>query len=642
MILILEIKNNLPLILNVDDEGKFTSGRWKGENVWKANPRIVEWLEKEEILLKKEEVTHSYPHCHRCHTKLIYKAQPAWFVSIEKIRKNLLANNENITWFPSHFKEGRFKKGLETAPEWNISRDRYWGTAMPVWKCSAKECNETKVVGSYMELKELSGIELDNYHRPYVDEIVFKCEKCQKTMKRIPQVLDCWVESGSMPFAQFHYPFENREIFEKSFPTDFIAEYVGQVRAWFYVLHVMATGVFGKESFKNVVVTGNIAGEDGRKMSKQFGNYTDPNEILEKYSADALRYYLLSSPLLNGKDINFSEEAIGDIQRRILGTLWNSYSFFALYAGVDEWKSEKIDEHEVRYRENLLDRWIISELHSLIFKVDQAMEQYNLVAATKPISNFVDNLSNWYIRRSRRRFWKSENDQDKNEAYETLWTVLATFSRVLAPFCPYIAEEIFRNITDGKSVHLSDYPNGDEQLIDDELSEKMSITRKAIELGLSVRAENGIKVRQPLASATIEIEEKNLDPQYIELIQEELNVKKVNIGVVKDGKLVTKKEKEFKVGLNVEITSELAKEGSMRELVRQIQNARKKAGFDIDDRIVLYFSGSEDIFSEYSETIAKEVLAIKLSKKTDRVVDFDLKQELHIGDDKVIIWLKRK
>jgi len=310
--------DDLPIIMNVDDEGKLTEGKWQGQKVWDANDKIVAWLKEYKILFKREQITHSYPHCHRCHTKLIYKAQPAWYVNIAKMRPDLIAQNENISWFPDFLKHGRFQNGIESAPDWNISRDRYFGTAIPVWKCDRENCQEIKVFGSYAELKEVSGVELEDYHRPGVDNISFAC-KCGGVMKRIPQVFDSWIESGSMPFAQFHYPFENKEKFEKSFPTDFISEYIAQTRAWFYVLHVVSVGIFGKESFKNVVTTGTIAGSDGKKMSKSLGNYTLPDVVLEKYSADALRFYFLSSPLLDAQNINFSEKPIQDIQRKVFG-----------------------------------------------------------------------------------------------------------------------------------------------------------------------------------------------------------------------------------------------------------------------------------------------------------------------------------
>lgn len=636
-------RNNLPLVLNVDDEGKFTGGDWKGENVWEANEKIVEWLEKENFLFKKEEIKHSYPHCHRCQTKLLYKVQPAWYVNIDKIRAKLIEKNENINWHPKSLKYNRFQKGIESAPDWNISRDRYWGTGIPVWKCDDEKCDELKVFGSYDELKEVSGAELDNYHRPYVDDITFECKKCGSEMKRISQVFDCWVESGSMPFAQFHYPFENKKLFEKGFPTDFISEYIGQTRAWFYVLHVLSVGIFDSESFKNVITTGNIAGEDGRKMSKSFGNYTDPAIVLEKYSADALRFYLLSSPLLNAQNINFSEDVIREIQFRLLGTLWNSYSFFCLYASVDNWTPENISEHDVSYKKNLLDRWILSELHCLVKKVDENMQNYDVVAATKPIDEFVDNLSNWYIRRSRRRFWKSENDQDKKQAYETLWNVLVMFSKVLAPFCPFVAEEIFKNLTGQESVHLTDFPVGDDQMIDEALSKKMAVVRKAIELGLSIRAENGIKVRQPLEKAFIDAKGVELGQQYCRLMAEELNVKEVVVGVVEAGKnIVVKDEKVVSAGIDTKITESLAKEGNMRELVRRIQNARKKASFEISDRIIVWYEGMEEVFEEYEKEISKEVLATEIRKTSELQSDeAEYTEKFKVNDEEVSVWIKR-
>lgn len=638
-------RNNLPLVLNVDEEGKFTSGQWKGQGVWEANADIVKWLEENNRLLKKEDITHSYPHCHRCHTKLIYKAQPAWFVNIEKIRKELVEKNENINWHPSFLKHGRFKKGIESAPDWNISRDRYWGTGIPVWKCEDKKCENAKVVGSYEELKELSGVELDDYHRPKIDEVTFECDKCNGTMKRIPQVFDSWIESGSMPFAQFHYPFENKEVFERSFPTDFIAEYIAQTRAWFYVLHVMSVGVFGKESFRNVITTGTIAGEDGKKMSKSLGNYTDPNVVLEDYSADALRFYLLSSPLLNAQNIDFSTDAVRDIQMRLLGTLWNSYSFFVLYASVDRWKPpEEGAAHEVDYRESLLDRWIISELNSLIKEVDKQMEAYDLVKATKPISEFVDNLSNWYIRRSRRRFWKSENDHDKEHAYETLWTVLVGLSKVIAPFCPFIAEEVYKNLTGKESVHLEDFPVCDEQLMDKGLSEKMHIVRKAVEFGLSIRAEQGIKVRQPLAKSFVDTKGVELSGQFLELIAEELNVKEVILSTAEaqTGDFAVKYEKIVDVGVDILISKELEQEGTAREFIRRIQNARKKAGFDVSDRIVLWYDGLEKVIENYSEEIAKEILAMDIQPSSQNVETAEYNETLKLGKEEVTIWLKRE
>ncbi len=616
---------DLPIILNVDEEGKFTEGEWKGEEVWEVNAKIVGWLKENGFLFKKENITHSYPHCHRCHTKLIYKAQPAWFVNISKIRKNLIEKNEKINWQPEFLKHGRFKKGIEGAPDWNISRDRYFGTAIPVWRCDKKGCKNQRVVGSYQELKEISGVELPDYHRPGVDEITFECDRCGGTMKRIPQVFDSWIESGSMPFAQFHYPFENKEKFEKSFPTDFISEYIAQTRAWFYVLHVMSVGVFDSESFKNVVTTGTIAGDDGRKMSKSLGNYTLPDVVLEKYSADALRFYLLSSSLLDARNINFSETEIQDAQRRVLGTLWNSYSFFVLYANVDKWEAGKQSE-DLENLSNLLDKWIISELEKLVGNIDENMQKYDLIRAIKPIEEFVDNLSNWYIRRSRKRFWKSENDSDKNQAYATLYYVLVKLSRAIAPFVPFVAEEIYKNLTGEESVHLTDYPKADEKLIDIKLNDEMRKARETVRKSLQLRAEAGIKVRQPLGVLKIKYD---VLEDLFEIIKEEVNVKDI----------VVDKKQEKNVILDTQITPELRLEGMARDVIRQIQEMRKEAGYEVDNRIKVCYHGASQVFSAFGDLIAREVLADSLEE--GKMEDADLEKEVKIDNEKVVLYIKK-
>ncbi len=650
-------KEKLAVILNVDNEGKFNSGTWKNRPVWEANSEIVDYLEKEGVLFKKEEIVHKYPHCHRCGTKLIYKAQLAWFVAVNKIKKELLEKNENINWYPTFLKYGRFKKGIESAPDWNISRDRYWGTAIPVWKCQGKKndkqkkggCGEIKVIGSYDELEQYWGRKLKDYHRPEVDEVIFECPKCKGEMKRVSQVFDSWIESGSMPFAQIHYPFENQKHFEKSFPADFISEYIAQTRAWFYVLHVLSVALFEKESFKNVLTTGTIAGEDGRKMSKSLGNYTDPWIVLEKYSADALRFYLLSSPLMRAQNINFSEKDVAVIQQRLLGTLWNSYFFFTLYACLDNWSPQEIDSYEVVYYKNILDRWIISEFNLLIQEVNEAMENYNPIKATGAIDKFVDNLSNWYIRRSRKRFWKTENDNDKKEAYLTLWTILKEFSKIIAPFCPFIGEEIYQNlgaeIEKKESVHLCDFPISNSQYIDLELREEMTKIRKIVELGLSLRAENSIKVRQPIRK--IIIKESELNQELVSLIKEELNVKEVIfVDRIKESKfLKKKKEGDLGVAMDFELNKELILEGQMREIVRLIQNARKKSGFKVDDRIEIYYQGKEEVFEKFGGKIAKEVLAKEIKNRKIEDTEFIerefYKNEFNINNKKIIIWIKK-
>ncbi|NTW27134.1 MAG: isoleucine--tRNA ligase [Candidatus Moranbacteria bacterium] len=623
--------NDLPIIMNVNEEGQFTDGLWSGQKVWDANNEIVKWLKENNILFKREQITHSYPHCHRCHTKLIYKAQPAWYVNVSKIRKDLIAENEKINWFPEFLKHGRFQNGIEGAPDWNISRDRYFGTAIPVWKCD--ECDEMKVFGSYEELKNASGIELDDYHRPKVDDVTFACEKCHGKMKRIPQVFDSWIESGSMPFAQFHYPFENKEVFEKSFPTDFISEYIAQTRAWFYVLHVLSVGIFGKISFKNVVTTGTIAGNDGKKMSKSLGNYTLPDVVLEQYSADALRLYLLSSPLLNAQNISFSEKSIQDIQRKVLSTLWNSYAFFTLYADVDKW-TPKNNAGSPADSDNLLDLWIVSELNKLIREVDTNMEAYELVKAIRPFENFVDNLSNWYIRRSRKRFWRSENDDDKGNAYQTLHYVLVTLSKIMAPFAPFISEEIYKNLTGLESVHLEDFPIADAKRIDEELNNNMSDLREIITIGLQDRAKNKIKVRQPLSGVFLGqkyskvFNETINKPEWSIILTEELNVKGATLGT----------ETET-VAIDSNITAELKLEGQAREIVRYIQEMRKEAGYEVDNHIIVGYSGVEEVFNEFGDLISREILADKI--QSNNLPEYDLQKEFTFDEKVFSITIKK-
>ena len=622
----------------MDDNGAYKTGIWRGKNIWEINKEIAKTLLAEEKVLKIDYIQHEYPHCHRCGTKLMYRAHPSWFMDIAEQRSKML-EKKAINWFPPHIKEGRWKNTIETAPDWNLSRDRFWATAMPVWKCENKACAHISVIGSYDELEKLSGKRLEDYHRPYVDKITFKCEKCGKIMKRIEKVLDCWFESGSMPFAQFHYPFENKEKFEQNFPGDFISEYVGQVRAWFYYVHAVSVGLFGKEAFKNVIVTGTIAGNDGKKMSKSLGNYTDPNELLEKYSADALRFLLISSPLLNGEDFMLIDKDVADVQRK-LGTLWQSYSFFVMYAMVDNWKPKEnqLASEEIVLKKNILDRWIISRLNEVIDHIDNSMRVYNLPVATKPILEFIDDLSNWYIRRSRRRFWKSEDDEDKNTAYGTLYKVLVDFAKAIAPITPFIAEEIYRNLTSEESVHLVDFPKSNKNLIDIKLNEEMAIVRKAIELGLSLRAQNSLKVRQPLSK--LQIVNCKLPKELLELIAEEVNVKKVEQVKELESKLKGKEENGLKVGLNIMLTEELKLEGKMRELVRQIQEARKEAGLEVDDRIKLSIFGAHAIIEKFEQEIKRETLAVEIIQ-TKAQLKGVFQKEIKIEGQKVQIWISK-
>lgn len=600
-------KEKIPVVHVLDENGEYTETEWKGENVWAINKTIAKTLHERGTVWNIDYIRHSYPHCHRCGTKLMYRAHPSWFMDIESQRDQMLKQNGDIEWFPEHVKNGRFAKTIEQAPDWNISRDRFWATAMPVWK---SESGKVKVIGSYAELKELSGVELEDYHRPWIDDVTFEIDG--ETYTRIDKVMDSWFEAGSMPFAQFHYPFENKAKFEANFPGDFIVEYIGQVRAWFYYMHAMSVALFGENSFKNVVVTGNVAGNDGRKMSKSYGNYTDPNELMDKFSADSLRFLLLQSPLLNGEDFALQDKEVGDVARK-LSMVWNMYDFFTMYAEVDGWEfnGELVDPSDEV--ENPLDQWIIGRIHQLLHEIETHMDKYDIPNAVEPILPFLDDASNWYVRRSRRRFWKSEDDTDKNNAYKTLHYVLVRLSQALAPFVPFMAEELYRKLTGGESVHLTDWPevgHANELVL-----ERMARTREIIEQGLGLRMQKSdteaqIKVRQPLSALTYSGDA--LDEFYESIIAEEVNVKLV----VNDpaGETIAKSDsKTFIAALDKTITPELRREGLAREVIRHVQAARKNAGLNVDDRISLSFTTDDEELSkaiaEYESVIAAETLA---------------------------------
>ena len=528
-------------------------------------------------------------------------------------------------------KHGRFEKNIEAAPDWNLSRDRFWATAMPVWK---SESGKIRVVGSYAELKELSGVELEDYHRPWVDEITFEIDGEKYT--RIDKVLDCWFESGSMPFAQFHYPFENKEKFEKNFPGDFIVEYIGQVRAWFYYVHAVNTALFGKNAFKNVITTGVVAGNDGRKMSKSLGNYTDPNELMDQYSADSLRFLLLSSPLLNGEDFALHDKDVSDIARKI-SMIWNMYDFFTMYASVDGWEFSGELADPSKNLENPLDLWIVSRVHKLRNEITENMDAYNIPRALEGVLPFLDDASNWFVRRSRRRFWKSENGADKLQAYQTLHYVLSYLALILAPFVPFLAEELWGKMVGDSSVHLKDWPEAGE--IDESLLAEMAKVRGYVNEALALRAKNGVKIRQPLKEVVIPHVASDLK-WFVEILQEELNVKGVSYVVLEkdeNGEILSHKPAE-KVDFNFEITPELRAEGLMREIIRHIQASRKKAGLNVDGRIELNFSSeNEDLsgaFKKFIQEISKEVLAEKAEFSNDEL-EFSQTVKIEGGEAKI-------
>lgn len=568
-----------------------------GIELWAANKIIAKMLLEKGIVYRIKYIKHEYPFNPRSKQRIIYRAFPSWFFNVTDSKSMLISENEKINWFPEYLKHGRFEKNIEAAPDWNLSRDRFFATAMPVWK---GDKGSVKVVGSYDELYELSGARLEDYHRPWVDEIEFEIDG--EHFKRIDKVLDCWFESGSMPFAQLHYPFENREKFEKNYPADFIVEYVGQVRAWFYYVHVVNTALFSDIAYKNVITTGTLAGNDGRKMSKSLGNYTDPNLLMDQYSADSLRFLMLSSPVLAGEDFSLIDKDVSDVARK-LSMIWNVYDFFTMYAEVDGFDSEQA--MVVSEFVNPLDIWLVSRVHQVRNQITEGMEAYNIPAALSSVLEFIDDMSNWFVRRSRRRFWKSEDDQDKLEAYSTLYYALIYLAKILAPFTPFLAEELYQKMTGAgvvnseipESVHLLDWPEAG--VIDEAVFTQMAKTREIITAGLAERmkkteTEAQIKVRQPLAKLVYAGEK--LDDFYEQIIMEEVNVKSVEHGEA--------------LALDKTLTPELLEEGKIRELIRFVQAARKKAGLNVDDRIKLMVS--MEVPETYREMLMNEVLAEEL------------------------------
>ncbi len=627
-------KENLPAVVTVDLEGKVKKGLGipgEGKFVKEADEEIKTDLKKRKLLYKEAKIKHSYPFCWRCDTPLLYYPLSTWYVAVTKFKDQLVKNNEMIHWVPGHLKDGRFGKWLEGARDWAVSRNRFWGAPIPIWTCG--KCQHIKVVGSIKEL----GKKVKDLHRPAIDEIKLSCEKCGGEMKRTEEVFDCWFESGSMPYAQWHYPFQNKRLVEETFPADFIAEGIDQTRGWFYTLHVLATALtlqniglgVSRPAFRNVVVNGLILAEDGKKLSKRLRNYTPPEVIFEKYGADTLRYFLLASTPM-GEDYYVSDKRIDDVFRRTLSTFWHTFSFFKTY-------TDRSFKPQRSFRpNNLLDRWILSRLNNLNQEMVVAMDNYELTQGARPIDTFLDDLSNWYVRRSRRRFQKPERVSEKNEAAQTLYLVLLTLAKLSAPFIPFLSEEIYLGLKKTKmveSVHLCDYPTADKKLINKALEEKMAQARAIVAQALAERASAGLKVRQPLASLKIKNAKLKTDKELLDIIKDEVNVKEV----IFDATL--KKD----IALDKKLTKELKEEGVARDLVRYVQDMRKEAKLTRKDTIIIAWQSSDkalgtliDNWGKYlkQENLARDIVAYDKQEK------YLLEKDVKLGEAKIKLAIK--
>ena len=668
-------------VVPVDDKGCYTKEvkTWSGMNVFDANPEIISTLKSNGQLLRHDSYEHNYPHCWRTDTPIIYKAISSWYVKVTDLTEQLLANNQAINWIPGHVQNGRFGMWLEGARDWSISRNRFWGSPIPVWKSDNSDYPRVDVYGSIEEIEKDFGVKPDNLHRPFIDELTRPNPDDptgKSFMHRVPEVLDCWFESGSMPFAQVHYPFENKEWFDDHFPADFIVEYINQTRGWFYTLHVLATALFDRPAFQNVICHGILLAEDGAKLSKKLRNYTEPNEIFVKQGSDALRWYLMSANIVRGGDSRISDNGIDDVVRHVLLPIWNAYSFFTLYANVDGYEAKFRTESE-----HLLDRYLLAKTRQLVESVDSKMEDYDLPGATESIQTFIDALNNWYIRRSRDRFWEKrtkENENEKKDAYDTLYTVLKIFSQVSAPFLPMIMEEIHTGLTGEQSVHLTDWPDSEILPEDKPLVENMDRIRDAASTALRLREDEGIRVRLPLSSMVIAGPGSSSLSNFLELLTDEVNVKEIKLiedldkyatyslqpngsllgprlgkdvqsvfaaaksgdwelnedGTAKVADVLLNAE-EFELGLqphegitaatlnsgdaiiilDTEITEDLAKEGIARDVIRQVQQARRDAELVVTDRIQIWLDGGETILEgvkTFEEYVASQILATEI------------------------------
>ena len=620
-------EKGLNFVQPVDLQGIVTGDYpFAGKFVKDADPEIMADLQERGLLHHRDIYRHTYPFCWRCDTPLLYYAKSSWYIRTSELKDDLVEQNDRINWYPEHIREGRFGEWLRNNVDWAISRERYWGTPIPIWQCGS--CSNQVCIGGREELKEYLGVNAGvvdglDLHRPYVDEITFTCEECDGTMSRIPEVMDCWFDSGAMPFAQSHYPFENPEM-EKDglFPADYICEAVDQTRGWFYSLHALSTLLKGEPSYKNVICLGLILDERGRKMSKRVGNVVEPLPLLDEHGADALRWYLFTASQ-PGEARRFSSRLVNQTLRQVLLTLWNIYSFFTGYAAIDRFDPSQ--KPEGWKPENELDRWVLSELNELVAEVDRCMENYDPTNAGRRIQEFVDRLSNWYVRRSRRRFWRSdEGDADKLSGYVTLHTCLVTVAKLMAPLAPFVSEEIYQNLVcsvdpdAADSVHLADYPVADESLVDGELMEATRLAMRISSMGRAARSKSGLKVRQPLATAAVKTRtasERAFIAQVRPQILDELNIKDIEVldddsdlsrqalelaggepeATVTVGHYTASLEAGYLVAVNGEITPELAEEGLARELVHRIQGLRRSANFEVTDHIETWYDGPDEL-----------------------------------------------
>ena len=713
-------KYDLPFVQLVDGKGELTKETpYAGVFVKKADPMVLKDLDEKGLLFDAPKFEHEYPHCWRCDTPLIYYARESWFIKMTAVKDDLIRNNNTVNWIPDSIGKGRFGDWLENIQDWGISRNRYWGTPLPVWEC---ECGHQESIGSRAELAERSGNPEDakvELHRPYIDAVTFKCPDCGKEMHRVPEVIDCWFDSGAMPFAQHHYPFENKDVFEKQFPAKFISEAVDQTRGWFYSLMAESTLLFNKAPYENVIVLGHVQDENGQKMSKSKGNAVDPFDALETYGADAIRWYFYTSsaPWIPKR---FSGKLVQEGQRKFMGTLWNTYAFFVLYANIDQFDATK---YTLDYEKlSVMDKWLLSKLNSAIKGTDENLANYRIPEAAKVLDEFVDDMSNWYVRRSRDRFWAKGMEQDKINAYMTLYTALVEICKAAAPMIPFMTEEIYQNLVRSinteapESIHLCDFPAVNDAWIDKDLEKNMDEVLKIVVMGRACRNSANIKNRQPIGNMYVKA--PNVLPEYfVEIIEDELNVKKVNFtedvsaytsytfkpqlrtvgpkygkflgqiqkalaeldgnkamaelkadgvltlpSVSDDVKLseedllitmtqmegyVTEGDNTVTVVLDTNLTPELVEEGFVREIISKIQTMRKEAGFEVMDKISIYYHADEkvaDIFNKYENDIMGDVLGTEVVAEAD---SFDSGEngiyckEWNINGEKVLLGVKK-